>query len=255
MLVLAALYTMAAVFSGLSGFGFSALGCLSLVLLPPRLGVPVLMGLSLITQASSLRSLRDELQQHLRPWLRRDGVVPYLVGGTVGMPVGLAILAVCNGRALTQTLGLLLIAYAAWSLFKPPSLRLHDGATSVGRAFLVGTAGGVVGGFSAFPGSALVVWGGLLGLGKEHGRALTQPFVLWMQAVGLVLLMVTRPQWFGPPFWALLLAATPAALLGNRLGVSIYRRTGDRGYRRITLIALGVAGLGLLVKTALTPAA
>lgn len=252
---LEAIYAAAAVFSGLSGFGFSAIGCLSLVLLSPQLGVPLLMGLSLVTQTLSFGSLRQELRRHLRPWRRPDGVLPYLAGGTLGMPVGLAILAGFDGRALTAVLGLLLIAYAAWSLFKPArGPRLDGRAPRPGRAFLVGAAGGMVGGFSAFPGSALVVWNSLLGIGKEQGRALTQPFVLWMQAVGLGLLLATRPQVFGGAFWGLLLATTPVALLGNGLGVAIYRRTGDRGYRRITLVALGLSGAGLLLKIVLAPA-
>lgn len=251
-LLLAAIYAVAAVFSGLSGFGFSAIGCLSLLVLPPRLGVTTLMALSLVTQLSSFGSLRGELRRHVGPWRHRDGVLPYLVGGTVGMPIGLAILGTFDARRLTTGLGLLLIAYAAWSLFKPATLRLDDRAPSLRRSFLVGAAGGVVGGFSAFPGSALVVWNGLVGASKERGRALTQPFILWTQIVGLAMSLATRPQLFGRPFWQLFFAALPAALLGNRLGVAIYRRTGDVGYRRITFVALGVSGLGLLLKVALT---
>jgi len=250
-LALAAIYTTAAVFSGLSGFGFSAIGCLSLIVLPPQLGVAVLMGLSLLTQAASFGSLWGELRRHAGRWNQRDGVVPYLAGGTAGMPIGLAILAAFGARDLTASLGLLLVAYATWSLLKPATLRLGNRKPSLRRSFLVGAAGGIVGGFSAFPGSALVVWNGLMGIGKEEGRALTQPFILWMQTVGLLLLLVTRPQLFSHAFWTVLLSAAPAALLGNLLGVAIYRRTGDVGYRSVTLVALGISGLGLLLKVVL----
>lgn len=250
-LALAAIYATAAVFSGLSGFGFSAIGCLSLIVLPPSVGVALLMTLSLLTQAASFGSLWRELRSHVGHWTRCDGVVPYLAGGTAGMPIGLAILAAFGARDLTASLGVLLVAYATWSLMKPATLRLRPSAPSRRRSFLVGAAGGIVGGFSAFPGSALVVWNGLVGLGKEEGRALTQPFILWMQAVGLGLLLATRPQLFDHIFWSVLLATAPVALLGNLLGVAIYRRTGDVGYRTITLLALGVSGLGLLLKTVL----
>ena len=250
-LALAAIYTAAAVFSGLSGFGFSAIGCLSLTVLPPQLGVAVLMGLSLLTQATSFGSLWREMRRHAAPWHRRDGVLPYLAGGTVGMPIGLQILAGVDPRELTVGLGLLLIAYAGWSLLKPATLRLAVHAPSMPRAFLVGAAGGIVGGFSAFPGSAMVVWNSLLSRGKQEGRALTQPYILWMQTVGLALLATLRPELFSHTFWMISLAAAPAVLLGNLLGVAIYRRTGDVGYRSITLVALGIAGLGLLLKVAL----
>jgi uncharacterized membrane protein YfcA len=248
---LAGIYSTAAVFSGLSGFGFSAIGCLSLLVLPPQLGIALLMALSLATQASSFGSLWPELRQHALPWSRRDGVVPYLAGGTLGMPAGLAVLSLLGARELTVALGLLLVAYAGWSLLKPAALRLGDTRPSRWRSFLVGAVGGVVGGFSAFPGSALVVWNGLVGVSKEQGRALTQPFILWMQVVGLVLVTVMRPRLFDAAFWLVFAAALPAALLGNALGVAIYRRTGDVGYRRITFAALGLTGAGLVLKVLL----
>ncbi len=155
-------------------------------------------------------------------------------------------------RELTVGLGLLLVAYAAWSLLKPAALQLSDPRPTHWRSFLVGAIGGVVGGFSAFPGSALVVWNGLSGVSKERGRALTQPFILWMQMVGLALVMATRPGLFDGTFWITFAAALPAALLGNALGVAIYRRTGDVGYRRVTFVALGFTGAGLVLKVLLS---
>lgn len=251
LLTLALIYTAAAVFSGLSGFGFSAIGCLSLTVLLPQLGVPVLMGLSLATQALSFGSLLPELRRHFGPWNRRDGVMPYLIGGTLGMPAGLAILTAFGARTLTVALGLLLVGYSIWSLLKPAALRFHDQAPSLRRSLLVGAAGGVIGGFSALPGAALVIWNGLTGVGKEAGRALTQPFILWMQLVGLALLLATRPQLFDAASWTLFGLALPAALLGNVVGVAIYRKTCDIGYRRVTFVALGTSGLGLVVKVML----
>ena len=248
--LLALIYTVAAVFSGLSGFGFSAIGCLSLAIVPPQLGIAMLMGLSLFTQLLSLRSLWGELRAHVGPWHRPDGPLPYLSGGTLGMPAGLAVLASLPSARLTIGLGVLLIAYAAWSLCAP-ARRPGGVAPSRARSFAIGALGGLVGGFSAFPGSALVVWAGLAGLGKEHSRALTQPFILWMQVLGLALLLATRPGLFDRGFWIVFALVLPAALLGNRLGIAIYRRTGDLGYRRVTYAALGIAGLGLIVRVAL----
>jgi uncharacterized protein len=245
---LAIIYATAAVFSGLSGFGFSAIGCLSLIVLPPQVGIAMLMCLSLVTQASSLGSLWRELRQHAGSWKSGEGVLPYLAGGTIGMPVGLAILALADARELNVALGSLLVGYSIWSLTKPTDLRLRTGAPAVQRSFLVGMMGGIVGGFSAFPGSAIVVWNGLLGVGKEQGRALTQPFILWMQAVGLVLLLMTRPQVFSAAFMGLFAAVVPLVLIGTAVGVAIYRKTGDVGYRRVTFAALGVSGLGLIAK-------
>jgi uncharacterized protein len=247
---LAAIYTVAAVLSGLSGFGFSAIGCLSFAVLTPELAVAMLMGLSLLTQISGAASLWGDLRAHMLPWGRRDGVVPYLAGGVAGLPLGLAVLSGLALPELKAFLSVLLMGYAAWSLVRSPTPGQRP-QPNAARSFFVGVAGGVVGGFSAFPGSALVVWNAISGASKEQGRALTQAFILSMQVVGLALLLARHPALFGATFWVLFLSAAPMALLGNRIGVAIYRRTGDIGYRRITLAALGAAGFGLLLQLAL----
>jgi hypothetical protein len=51
------IYAVAAVLSGLSGFGFSSIGCLSFAVLSPELAVAMLMGLSLLTQAFGAAAL------------------------------------------------------------------------------------------------------------------------------------------------------------------------------------------------------
>jgi uncharacterized membrane protein YfcA len=244
------IYAVAAILSGLSGFGFSAIGCLSFAVLPPELAVAMLMGLSLLTQAFGAATLWSDLRRYMTPWSRHDGVMPYFAGGVVGLPLGLALLSGLATRELKLGLGLMLIGYSTWSLLRRAVPGAHR-EPSAARSFWVGAAGGVVGGFSAFPGSALVVWNALAGVGKEQGRALTQAFILSMQVVGLALLLARHPGLFGLGFWRLFVAAAPLALLGNRLGITIYRRTGDISYRRITLLALGSAGFGLLVQTAL----
>jgi uncharacterized membrane protein YfcA len=176
--------------------------------------------------------------------------MPYLAGGIAGMPMGLALLSGLESQQLKVALSVMLIGYAAWSLVRAPAAPARP-APNLVRSFFIGAAGGVVGGFSAFPGAALVIWNALSGAGKEQGRALTQAFILSMQVVGLCLLLGRHPALFGATFWCLFLAAAPVALLGNRIGVAIYRRTGDVGYRRVTLSALGGSGLGLLLQLAL----
>ena len=51
-----------ALMSGLSGFGFSAVGALCLIVLPPNVGVPLLMTLSAANQVMSLRQLKADMK-------------------------------------------------------------------------------------------------------------------------------------------------------------------------------------------------
>jgi len=244
--LLAGIYAASAVFSGMSGFGFSAIGAVTLCVVPPQFGVCMLMVLSVFTRMMSLGSLRAELRAHNARW--QNGFLPYTAGGILGLPLGLEILARASTRPLLWGLGGLLLGYAMYNIFKPPALRLAKADTSVGGALAVGAIGGIVGGFSAFPGSALVVWNGLKNVPKEKGRALIQPFILVMQVIALSIVACARPTLFDERLLTLLVASLPLAWLGNRLGLEIYRRTSQANYRTITLAALGVSGLSLVLK-------
>ena len=248
-LLVAGIYFLSALFSGLSGFGFSAIGALTLCVLSPQFGICMLMLLSLFTQAMSIGSLGGDVRKHNVDWTR--SFLPYAAGGVLGLPAGLWVLARASAHLLVMTLGALLTAYALYSIFKPKSLALVGADTSLGEAVAIGAMGGFIGGFSAFPGSALVVWNGLRKVSKERGRALTQPFILVMQCAALAIVAIARPSIFDAKLLALLLATLPLAWAGNWLGIEIYKRTSDINYRLITLVALGVARLSLVLKAAL----
>jgi len=246
--ILVCILGVSAIMSGLSGFGFSAIGALCLWLLPPKLGVPLLMTLSSANQLMSLGKLKAELKP-LREWWP-DGPGPYLAGGFVGVPVGLAILHSLPTPTLMAIFGAFLIVYAAYSMLKPESLRVSDNSSSWLAAALVGMVGGVIGGFTAFPGAAVVVWSGLRRLPKHESRNIVQPYILGLQLVSLAMLAVKHPETFSPTFWALLVITVPIVLPCTLLGVNLYKSLSDVNFRRITFMLLGTSGLGLLIKAA-----
>lgn len=247
---LMAVFFLAAFMSGLSGFGFSAIGCLCLVVLSPAQAIPLLMALSLITQAQSFRALYAELSKH-RPSKTSDGVTPYIVGGVIGLMVGTPLLAIVPVNRLIPAVGVFLIGYCLYSLYKPKSLKIDVKSSNFIRSVAIGSFGGFIGSFSGFPGSALVVWNGLIGATKEQSRALTQPFILALQIVGLTMAAVIRPEVFDGNLGRLLLYCTPIALLGNQLGVSAFRAIkNDNLFGKITLLSLGLTGGGLLLRMA-----
>ena len=244
-LLLAVILGASALMSGLSGVGFSAIGALSLWLLPPKLGVPLLMALSTANQLMSLGQLKADMKP-LREWWP-DGSAPYLLGGFVGVPVGLSILHSLPTSTLMLVFGGFLVVYAAYSMLKPESLHVEikGGALS---SSLVGMMGGVIGGFTAFPGAAVVVWSGLRRLPKTESRAIVQPYILGLQIVSLALLALQHPETFGPKFWTLLAICVPIVLPGTLLGVNLYKSLSDINFRRVTFLLLGTSGLGLLLK-------
>jgi uncharacterized protein len=246
-LILVCILGLSAIMSGLSGFGFSAIGALCLWLLPPKLGVPLLMTLSSANQLMSLGKLKADLKP-LRQWWP-DGPAPYLAGGFVGVPVGLAILQSLPTPTLMAIFGGFLIIYATYSMLKPESLHVSAKSSWLASS-LVGFVGGVIGGFTAFPGAAVVVWSGLRRLPKQESRSIVQPYILGLQLVSLAMLAVKHPETFSATYWALLVITVPIVLPCTLLGVNLYRSLSDGNFRRITFMLLGTSGLGLLIKAA-----
>jgi uncharacterized membrane protein YfcA len=248
LVALAVILAGSALMSGLSGFGFSAIGALCLWLLPPKLGVPLLMSLSAANQLMSLRQLKADMRP-LREWWPR-GAAPYLLGGFVGVPLGLSILHGLPASQLMAIFGAFLVIYAAYSLLKPDGVRVPASNDGWVVPSLVGAAGGVIGGFTAFPGAAVVVWSGLRRLPKSESRSIVQPYILGLQLLSLGMLAIQQPETFDGTYWRLLTLMLPVVLPGTLLGVSLYKSLSDINFRRITLMLLGTSGVGLLVKAA-----
>ena len=111
------------VMSGLSGFGFSAIGATTLLLLPPILQVPLFQTLSTGNQLLSAGQLREDM-----PKSRKDvwaGPGPCILGGLAGVPIGIWLLSHLPAARLMAVFGTLLFLYAVYSLFKPTSVKLR----------------------------------------------------------------------------------------------------------------------------------
>lgn len=109
-----------ALISGLSGFGFSAIGATCLWLLPPTMAVPLLMALSTANQMMSLGQLKRDIKPIQEWW--PDGPAPYLIGGLIGVPVGLALLHTLPSPTLLVVFGGLLVIYASYSVKSRPTV-------------------------------------------------------------------------------------------------------------------------------------
>ena len=235
---------LAGVVSGLSGFAFSAVAAGILWLLPPLQAVPLIMLLSTCNQLLSVGALRKELV--LRSTAEREGALPYITGGVGGVPIGLVLLEALPTRLFASGLGLFLIIYSVVVLLKPDGLRIRLSGWK--PAVAAGAAGGIVGGFSAFPASIPAVYLGLRGLSKAQTRSITQPYILVMQLISLSILALTRHAIFNTEFWSLWALTLPAVLLGTSTGVALYRRMSEVNFRRAVLVLLMVSGVSLVAK-------
>ena len=176
-----------------------------------------------------------------------DGAAPYLLGGVIGVPVGLAILHSLPTSTLMAIFGAFLVLYAAYSMLKPEGVQVSAKGGWLASA-LVGMTGGVIGGFTAFPGAAVVIWSGLRRLPKRESRAIVQPYILGLQIISLAILAIQHPETFNATFWKLIAITVPVVLPCTLLGVNLYKLLSDINFRRISFMLLGTSGVGLLVK-------
>jgi len=235
---------LSAMVSGLSGFGFSAIGAICLWLLPPTLAVPLLMALSSANQMMSLGQIRADMKPFRQWW--PDGPGPFIVGGFVGVPIGLWLLHSLPTPVLMVIFGASLVAYAAYSIATPANGHALSGSWPI--SVLVGMAGGIIGGFTAFPGAAVVVWIGRRGFAKAESRAIVQPYIFAMQLVSLAMLAVQHPSTFNSGFWSLFAINIVVVLPGTLLGVYIYKSLSDVNFRRVSFSLLGTSGVAIFTK-------
>lgn len=250
-LPLAGMLAVSGFVSGLTGFGFSAVGVVILWLLSPDRAIPLLMMLSLANQFYSF-------------WLinaaeSRNGVVAespatppapsthlFIVGGVIGVPFGVWLLDILPVKPMVLMIGAVLLAYAMWALFKPRLVKRRF--NSLSAQWLTGAVGGVIGGFTAFPGSALIVWSSLQGLSKAQQRRVVQPFIMAMQLLSLFA-MALGTQLLNLETLVMFICLCPFVLCSTALGVVLFKRTSDQGFQRLVIVLLTFSSVSMIIKS------
>jgi len=232
------------VVSGLAGFAFSAVAACVVWLLPPLQAVPLVMLLSTCNQLMSIGQLRREIR--LLGTDGHEGALPYIIGGLAGAPLGVALLRGLPTSWFAGGLGIFLVVYSVFMLTVPG--RVHIGPSGGKTAGAVGFLGGIVGGFSGFGASVLVVYLGLRNVDKSTTRGITQPYIVAMQLASLGVLGWVAPGIFNTFFWIMWAVTLPVVLLGTSTGVALYRRLSDHNFRRAVLLLLVLSGTSLVAK-------
>jgi uncharacterized membrane protein YfcA len=224
----------AALVAGLAGFAFGLVAAaVWLHVLTPVQTASLIIAFGLIVQGIAVWKLRRALQ-----WRR---LWPFLLGGLVGVPLGVALLGLANPDYMRAGVGVLLIAYSVHGLARPAMKPVAAGArTDAG----VGLLNGILGGATGLAGIIVTIWCGLRGWPKDVQRTVFQPVgvsvfamsALWLGASGAVGLDTLR----------LFAIGLPILLAGTWLGLKLYGRVDDAGFRKIVLTLLLVSGVALM---------
>jgi uncharacterized membrane protein YfcA len=169
-------------------------------------------------------------------------LMPFLIGGVIGIPIGVMILPHLNPAHFKLLLGTALLVFCPAMLLAPqfPAVR---GAGRFGDA-AVGLAGGVMGGIGGFSGIAPALWCTLRGYEKAAHRAIQQNFNLSVLSITMVAMVVsgvvTRDML--PKF----AVVAPALLLPGILGARVFAKLSPIAFRHIVLALLCLSGVAMI---------
>lgn len=169
-------------------------------------------------------------------------LLPFIAGGIVGIPIGVAVLPLLDLQIFKASLGLILVVFCPIMLmaYKLPPITVGGRIADS----LIGTAGGIMGGIGGFAGIVPTLWCTMRGFKKDEQRSLIQNFNLAMQVVtmGIYIAKGIVTQAMLPKFAIVAPAMLIPALIGGRLYIGISAAT----FRKIVLGLLTLSGIALL---------
>jgi uncharacterized membrane protein YfcA len=225
--------------SGFAGFGSALVSSgIWLYVLPAPAVPPLVVMLSVVGQIVSLTTVR-----HAFDWRQ---TLPYLIGGILGVPLGIAALAASSPLIIKLAVGSFLIAYTLYRLLQRRHIEIGAWGGKIADA-AIGLGGGVLGGFAGLSGPLPLIWLQLRGGPSDAQRATYQPFnliVLAMASIGMALSgQETRD------VVVLTLICAPATFIGALLGARAYARVSPQVFQRVVLLLLLVSGCMLLLSS------
>ncbi len=225
-----------ALIAGLSGFAFGLVAAsIWLYILSPLQTATLIIAFGLIAQGYSVWKLRRALDLQ-KLW-------PFVLGAALGVPVGVSILTWANPTHVRIGVGVFLVLYSLYALFRPAIKPIAAGGAAADAG--VGFLNGVLGGITGLAGILVTLWCGLRGWPKDAQRTVFQPVAvatflmsaLWIGAKGAIT----------PDIIKLFLIGLPALFAGTWLGLKLYGRLDEAAFRKVVLALLLLSGAVLMI--------
>lgn len=221
---------------GLSGFAF---GMVSMSIwawtVDPRLAAVLAVFGALVGQIIAAVTVR-------RPF-NRTVLLPFLVGGVLGVPLGVWLLPRFDVPLFQACLGVLLAVWCPLMLISDKLPPVRWGGRKADA--VIGSIGGVMGGIGGFAGVVPTLWCTLRQMPRDEQRAIIQNFNLAMQVVAFTLHVgAGNVQWNMVPLLALVAVAVLVPVL---LGGKLYLGISELAFRKIVLGLLTASGVALLL--------
>ncbi|RZL61535.1 MAG: sulfite exporter TauE/SafE family protein [Variovorax sp.] len=172
-------------------------------------------------------------------------LLPFVVGGLVGVPIGIWLLPRLDVALFKACLGGLLVPWCLAMLFARNLPRVTRGGR--GADGIVGFFGGICGGVGGFSGPIPTLWCTLRGMERDAQRSVVQNFNLAMLAVAFSLQVGTGN--VGVSMLPLLAIVAVCVLVPVLLGARLYIGISDTTFRQIVLGLLTLSGVALLASS------
>ncbi len=221
---------------GLSGFAFGMVAMSFWVWgIEPRVAAVMAVFGSLTGQIVAVASSRRRFEL--------GALAPFLLGGVVGVPLGIAVLPHLNPDLFKLVLGSVLVIWCPVMLFSSRLPRVRRGGRVADG--VVGAAGGFMGGIGGFTGVVPTLWCTLRGMEKDAQRAIIQNFNLAALAFTMLGYVVSGS--VTRDMWPLLPLVAVALLVPSLLGARVYVGLSEAAFRKVVLTLLSLSGLAMLV--------
>ena len=223
--------------SGVSGFAMGlVVSGVWLHIITPGQNALLIVLCGLVTQGSGIWRVR-----HAINW---RAVLPFIIGGAIGVPAGTALLTAVDQNTLRVSMGVLLILYSSYMLARPAVTVTTGGLPA---DFAVGAANGLIGGLTGLGGIAVTIWCQLRGGPKDKQRAIFQPVMFATFVMSAISMAFAGT--YTLDTMKLYAFALPALMIGIWCGIKLYGKLDDAAFRRVILILLLASGVSLIVPT------
>lgn len=220
---------------GLTGFAFALIAMSFWVwILPPQVSAPLVVFASLWCHLISL-------SKEQKTSARQNLILPYIVAGLIGVPLGTYLLDLVNGQLFKLILGIFLLVWCP-TMYLAPQFKWIN-RFGRGADATVGFLGGILGGLGGFCGALPSAWVMLKSLPKQQQRYILRHFNFAIQLFTIMMyvwqstIQLSHLNYLA----VIIIAVTIPAILGAQL----FYKISEQQFKHIVLSLLFASGAAL----------